>query len=370
MNIVPRVSADGTKTFFTLEWGRKKGDRLATGIFTYVKPKNKIERDYNIQSLKNLDLIKAQTLVDLQTRGRGFVSPARMKENFFDFFDKYVKKNKSEKNRSLACCFSQFKKFVALDQGKTEDDTDDLRICASDILPNFCERFRKHLLDNLNGETPADYFMRFKKMLTVAQESGYFRESPAAKLKCFSHQSSEKDVLEVNEFLQLLQTHCRHMDVRKAVVCSLYSALRWCDVEPLEWWQIKTDKIVLRRQTKTGVPLTLPLHPVVAAVLGERGNPDERVFKLPSYDTVLDILQKWVTDAGIDKKITYHCLRHSVADILLAAGVDVHTVAGFLGQKNAKQVLERYKKRVRQNNINDASKALPVLDSSNNLVNL
>jgi integrase len=224
---------------------------------------------------------------------------------------------------------------------------------------NFCERFRKYLLDNLNGETPADYFMRFKKMLIVAQEAGYFRTNPAEKLKCMSHPSAEKDVIEKEEYPALLAAPCANLEVKKAAVSSLYTGLRWCDVKLLCWWQIRKDTIVLRQQTKTGVPLELPLHPVVSAIIGERGNLNELVFKLPCYETVLDILQEWVNNAGIEKKITYHCLRHSVSDILLDAGTDIHTVAAFLGQTTAKQVLERYRKRVRQRNIKTASTMLP-----------
>jgi integrase len=367
MNIVERLSTDKSKIYYTLEWGRKAGERFSTGIFTYAKPKNKIEREYNTESLANLDLLRSQTLLDLQTKGRGFVSPAKMKENFIDFFEKYADKNKSDNNRSLACCLSAFKKFTALDQGKLEIDAEDLSISAADISANYCERFRKYLLDNLNGETPADYFMRFKKMLIVAQESGYFRINPAEKLKCLSHPPGEKDVLEKHEYPLLLAAACKNLEVKKAVVSSLYSGLRWCDVKPLTWWQIKDDVIVLRRQTKTGVPLKVPLHPVIKAILGTPGEPNELVFKLPCYETVLDIIQDWVDAAGIKKKITYHCLRHSVSDILLEAGLDVHTVAAFLGQKTAKQILERYKKRVRQGNMEKASAALPDLDTVEDL---
>ena len=367
MNIVARVSADKTKTYYTLEWGRKKGDRLATGIFTYNSPKNAIERNYNIQSLKNLDLVKSQTLLDLQTKGRGFLSPTKQKENFLDFYKKYVEKNRSDTNRSLPCSFSQFKKFVALDQRKDEDDQEDLFIASPDILPNFCERFLKFLLDRLQGETPKDYFMRFKKMLAVAVENGYFRESPAEKIASRGHEAGEKEVLEVPEILKLLDTPCRNNEVRKAAICSLWSGLRWCDIEVLTGWQIKQDHIVLQRQSKTGVPLTQPLHEVVAAIVGDLRN-DELVFKLPSYDTCLDILLQWVNAAGIKKHITWHCLRHSVSDLLLEAGIDIHTVAAFLGQKTAKQVLERYRKRVRQKNIARASKALPLIDTGNDSI--
>ena len=147
MNIVERASKDGTKVFYTPEWGRKPGKRISTGIYTYIYPKNKIQRDYNIQSLSNLETLKAQTLLDLQTRGTNFVSPAKLKENFLRFSEKYLEKNRSENNRSLPCCLAAFKKFVAIEQGKPVTETDTLFICALDITPSFCERFRKYLLD-------------------------------------------------------------------------------------------------------------------------------------------------------------------------------------------------------------------------------
>lgn len=372
MNIVPRLSSDGTKTYYTLELGRRKGGRFATGIFTYTQPKDKIQRSYNIQALANLETIKAQTLLDAQTKGRGFVSPAKLKENFFLYFEKYVKKNHSETNRSLPASLSSFKKFVAIDQGASieelEEDleaaTNDLYICSGDISKNFCERFQKYLLDNLNGETPADYFMRFKKMISVAQEDGYFRENPTEKIKCKSHPTGIKDTLEPHEYKILLSTPCRHNEVRKAAVCSLYSGFRWCDVDPLTWNQIRPETIVLRRQSKTGVPLEIPLHPVVAALIGEPGQPGELVFKLPSYDTVLDILQDWVNAAGIQKKITWHCFRHSVSDILLDQGIDVFTVAAYLGQSDVTQVLRRYQHRVQKRNIRTAATKLPEMQTS------
>lgn len=364
MNIVERASTDGTKVFYTLEWGRKPGERVSTGIYTYTRPKNKIQRDYNIQSLSNLETLKAQTLLDLQTRGTNFVSPAKLKENFLRFFEKYLEKNRSENNRSLPCCLAAFKKFVAIEQGKPVTETDTLFICALDITPTFCERFRKYLLDNLNGETPADYFMRFKKMISVAQESGYFRINPTEKLKCKAHPTGEKDTLEEEEYPALLDAPCSNQEVRKAAIASMFMGFRWCDVQPLEWWQIREKTIVLRRQTKTGVPLEIPLHAMVNDILGPRGKSHDRVFKLPSYDTCLDILQNWVDAAGIDKHITWHCLRHGVSDILLEAGMDVHTVAAYLGQTTAKQILERYKKRVRKHNLQAASSKLPVYSRS------
>jgi integrase/recombinase XerD len=56
-------------------------------------------------------------------------------------------------NRSLACSLMAFKDFLKQDS-----------ISPIDITENLCERFRNYLLDNLSGETPADYFMRTRSI--------------------------------------------------------------------------------------------------------------------------------------------------------------------------------------------------------------
>lgn len=276
--------------------------------------------------------------------------------NFLDFYEEFVKLNVRENNRSLPCSLAAFKKFLRKERELLPDAP--IYLSALDITENFCERFRQYLLDNLSGETSGDYFMRFKRVMKAATKQGYFRDNPAEDVKAKQHPTGIKEVLTVKEYLLLINSYCSNYEVKKAAVVSLYTGFRWCDVETLEWWQIKEESIVLRKQSKTGVPLEVPLHPVVKAIIGERRSPNKRVFDLPTQDGANRVLKKWVRDAGIDKHITWHCLRHTVSDILQSAGVDVRTAAAFLGQTTARYILERYKKRVQAMDVIEAAKKL------------
>jgi hypothetical protein len=40
IKILPRPNRSKTKINYTLEWGKGPGQRLATGIYTYTKPKD------------------------------------------------------------------------------------------------------------------------------------------------------------------------------------------------------------------------------------------------------------------------------------------------------------------------------------------
>jgi site-specific recombinase XerD len=47
-------------------------------------------------------------------------------------------------------------------------------------------------------------------------------------------------------------------------------------------------------------------------------------------------LQNWIYDAGIKKKITFHCARHSFATLHLSLNTDIYTVSKLLGHRHLK----------------------------------
>lgn len=352
MKIVPVPSKNGKKIYYTLEWGKGSGERKASGIFTWSKPKDQFQKNFNKEQLAILQIKAAQSTITFNSTGTPYIPQHRFKPNFVDYYSEFVIKNEKDNNRSLSCSFEKFKKFL-LEKEKA------VQISPFDITRNLCERFQQYLLDKLTGETPGDYFMRFKRVLYAATDEGYYTRSPAEDIPIKQHPTGIKDVLTVAEFKVLLNSFCPNYEVKKAVVCALYTGLRWCDVSQLEWWQIKEESIILRRQSKTGVPLEVPLNPIALAIMGEKRMPNEKVFSLPSANGANAILKKWVLDAGIKKHITFHCLRHTVSDLLQEAGVDVMTVAAFLGQKTAKYVLKTYQRRVAAKNMKEAATLLP-----------
>lgn len=352
ISITPRENRKKTKIYYTLEWGKGTGERQATGIYTYTKPKDQLQKNHNKEALAILAGKKSQMVLDLQAMANGRQPIHRLKKNFLDFYQEFADKNSRKGNRSLSCSLSKFREFIQADFGTF--------ISPVHITENLCERFRNHLLDTLNGETPADYFMRFKRVVKSAKKEGYFLDNPVEEVKAKGHPSGIKEVLSVEEYKTLISSYCSNYEVKKAAVASMYTGFRWCDVKILQWWQIKEKTILLRKQSKTGEPLEVPLHSVVKAIIGERKNDNDLVFSLPTADGANGVLSNWVSkSAKINKYITWHCLRHSVSDILQDKGVDVATVAALLGQTSGKYVLTVYKKRVKIRHTTEAIVHLP-----------
>ena len=345
--IKERFSNAKDKIYYSLEWGRTAGQRRSTGIFTYSKPQNQLEKNHNKEALSILNTKKSQMILEMQSINSGYIPQHKLKNNFLDYYTEYIKTNSRIGNRHLATSLISFKKFIGKDF-----------ISPIDINDNFCERFRRYLLDNFNGETPANYFSRFKRVLEAAKKDGYFKISPAEYLACKTKLNKKvKDILEADEYAKLMNTPCLNHEVKKAFVFSLYTGFRWVDVKPLTWDNIKRDEIIEISQRKTGELLDLPLHPTARKILGEKKT--GLVFKLPTADGANKVLGKWCDDAGLDKHITWHCARHSFSVLLQDRGTDVATVAGMLGHTSTKYVHKTYK-RYRKANALEAIQKLPL----------
>jgi integrase len=125
------------------------------------------------------------------------------------------------------------------------------------------------LLDKFTGETPANYFARFKWAINAAHSDGYFLKSPIKDVTSKSNPSiRQKENLEIEEYLALLNTPYLNEEVKAAFVLSCYTGLRWVDVKKARWPDVQGSIFVTRIiQAKTGQPVTLTLHPIAEAVL-------------------------------------------------------------------------------------------------------
>jgi integrase/recombinase XerD len=67
-------------------------------------------------------------------------------------------------------------------------------------------------LKNYNGETPANYFLRFKRVLKAAKKDRYFRESAAEEIAAKTNKNKKvKEILAEDEYEALMNTQCGTM---------------------------------------------------------------------------------------------------------------------------------------------------------------
>lgn len=265
------------------------------------------------------------------------------KIDFFEYLEEYIKNypNKGDA-RAYTSMQRQLKAFVKKP-----------KLYAFEMDEAFIRRFVKHLEQNLNFETPLTYYKKLKKVLKLATKQKIFKNNPAEDVVTKKHKTREKDILTPSEIKILKETNCSNGQVKSAFLFAFYTGLRFVDINRLTWRNVTGNTLCIR-QSKTGVSITIPIHPSALDFLGERQGLEDLVFRLPSHTGCLKAIRKWVKNAEIEKHITFHCARHSLGSNLVANGVDISVTARLLGHTSLKHTMRyvRTSETLKQNAIN------------------
>jgi site-specific recombinase XerD len=108
---------------------------------------------------------------------------------------------------------------------------------------------------------------------------------------------------------------------------------RYTDIKNLHWENIQNGFLVLN-QHKTGEALSNPIPERALFLL-----PEDRggfVFKVPANRTYNRFIKVIMESAGITKKITGHCARHTLATLMLSAGVQLEVTSKLLGHSSSR----------------------------------
>lgn len=321
MNLIKRYNRKKDKLYYSTDEGRNKGQRKSTGIFIYTNPANVDQHQHNILAETQLKHYKK----------------TKYKIDFIQYYHQYIILNKRPNNRHLECSLNQFLNFINKNN-----------IPFAEISENLCKRFRRYLLDKYTGETPGNYYTRFKTVISAATSDGYLKSNPTEKLKSKRKPSIKlKQHLEEYEYRSLLKTSSPDQHIRNGFLFSCYTGLRWVDLKQLKWHQYNNKTLILNIiQAKTGHPVNINLHQIAQKILEQqpKGQPNTPIFKLPTADKANRLLKIWVQDAGINKHITWSCARLSFSIILQDNNVPLADVAYLMGHSSTEHVHKTYKR--------------------------
>lgn len=188
---------------------------------------------------------------------------------------------------------------------------------------------------------------------------GIVTENHARHLPLKYYDYRVKSMLTVSDIHQLERTPCRSGGLKSVFLFACCSGLRWSDICNLRWDDIDIENrtMTVRQQkvrdhsraavlhtylnTSAMRYLDLSHRPRPQHDISESATASQPVFLLPSYTMAYRLLQTWASDAGISKHISFHCARHTFVSRLVAAGVDIKTVADLAGHSTTRHT-ERY----------------------------
>ena len=327
----------GYKKVFDEESGKEKikhnRKQETRNLYLFANPRTKKDRKHNTETLKLARSIRQKREDEITANRLQIQDKNKARINFLDYCDRFLAGYPNKDIRIVKYSIRYFKAFVAKEKGLDY-------ILPNEITELVVIKFKVYLEASLNGETPHNYFTKFKKICRSALEEGYPVDPRVLNLKNSRKEGLKKDILLPDEIQKLASAKCNNKEVKRAFLFCLNTGLRFCDAEVLTWRQVDESRISVT-QSKTQEKVFIDLNSNAVKILGERGDGAESVFNLPSFTTCLLQLKSWTKKAKIDKNITWHSARHSFAVNLLIHKNDIKTVSSLLGHTGLKHT-EKY----------------------------
>lgn len=292
--------------------------------------KNELQHQYD-----NADLFTAREQAQAQQMERS-------QQDFIAYFQRITHSNHTRSSTAIIVNWNRVGELLRLfSEGGA--------IPFSAITLKIIEDFRKYLLNapcggrkkgKISQSTASTYFSIFKAALKQAFIDDYLTVDLSAKVKNIQANNVRRNHLTQDELDMLAKTPCDKPVVKRAALFSALTGLRHCDIQKLRWAEVQKDGDSYRlnfTQQKTKEVEYLPISVQAYALCGEPRDPKQLVFEdLTDAAWISKPLERWISAAGITRKITFHCFRHTFATLQLSNGTDIYTVSKMLGHTNVK----------------------------------
>lgn len=308
------------------------------------------------------------TLKELLDMALGKKVAAR-KQGFFEYFEDFRTRSAAGQrispktkratvhntNKGYGTTLQHLQNFRKIYQRRIDFDSIDLE---------FYNDYIKYLTHTvkLSPNTIGDHIKRIKTVLQEAKEKG-MKVSPAFESSYFTKPKEDTDSIylteqELKELGKLDLSGNKKLDqVRDLFLIGCYTGLRYSDYSVLQPEHIK-DGFISIKQTKTGNPVVIPVHPTVKGILDKyNGKLPKAISNQKTNDYLkelgeqVDMLKATVTKTYTKggtkitrsflkyELITSHAARRSFATNEYLAGTPSITIMAITGHKTEKAFL-------------------------------
>jgi len=346
------------------------GKREYEFLKLYLIPeKTREDKEKNRQTMQLANSIKSKRIVEYQNGEFGFKSAYKPDTLFFDYYKAMCEKRHGNPESrgnwgNWFSCLHHLKKYEKNEKITFEDITPEWVQGFHDYLDNeacaWTHDYRKKLKDKpLARNSKLSYFNKLRACLNQAFEDRIIPINPCRGIDNFKAEEGTRMYLTIDEVRKLAQTDCEYPRIKDAFLFSCLTGLRRSDVLRLTWGDIHRQGEFTRiifRQKKTDGQEYLDITPQAADLMGEPKDPKDHIFEdIHSPSCTNKAIQEWVYEAGIRKKISFHCARHTFATMMLDLGTDIYTVSKLLGHRELSttqiyvKVLDKNKQRAVSN---------------------
>ncbi|MEO9484690.1 MAG: phage integrase SAM-like domain-containing protein [Ekhidna sp.] len=343
MKITLRKRERKTRTSLYLDiydGGARKQEPLDLHLY---KPNGKAltpaQKRENKDILELAERVRAQKLLDYQNGKFGFTSISNANKSFVRYMEGLAADRINSKGNygNWDSAIKHLKKYL-----------NDKDVKFSKINKEWLAGFKNYLEKEaiahgnkpLSQNSKSCYFNKIRAALKEAFRDKLINIDVVGQVKSIKAGEPDREYLTEEEVELLKNTECEMSVLKDAFLFSCRTGMRWSDIQNLKWGDIRKDEgghSIKYQQKKTKGQEILPITDNTLKHLGKPGAPDEKVFRGLKYSAWNNLkLREWVMQAGIKKKITFHCARHTCATLNLYYGNDITIVKEILGQKHVK----------------------------------
>ncbi|MDB5258566.1 MAG: recombinase [Chitinophagaceae bacterium] len=343
MSIKLRKRKRGNKTRFILDY-YEKGIRKTVHLSYYlVSPESgkltTLDKDFNKEQERLANLVYNKKLTEYQNQEYGINDLSRRKSSFLVYFRTLTRKriNSDGNYGNWDSALKHLDKY-----------TNNRDVAFEQIDKRWLEGFKQYLLDyksgsgkSLSPNTIHSYYNKVWAALNEAVRDEIIIKNPATQTERFKPGDPFREFLTKAEVNKLVHTECEMPSLKRAFIFSVLTGLRYSDIANLRWENVFHSEDngtfhIRFQQQKTKQRELLPITDQALKLLGVKNEKieDSPIFAGMKYSAWTNLkLSQWVMQAGITKKITFHCARHTHAVLQLEGGTDFYTLSKLLGHK-------------------------------------
>ena len=259
--------------------------------------------------------------------------------SFYDFVEDELKKKRfsNETAKTYKSQITKIKKFKK-------------NLAFSELNKAFILRYKDYMLSELgnNLNTANKSLSSLKTFINWSMEEGLIKDNPFAKIK-LKKIKGKREYLTISELEKLeklyadFKLNARQLNVLRYFLFVCYTGLRYTDLKDLRYRHIKKRFIdgneilfINLKMHKTQLDVSIPIIKKAHELMPRKFSQSQKVFRVLSNQKTNEYLKELIKIAGIDKNITFHCARHTLATTGLEMGIPIEVVSKILGHTEIK----------------------------------
>lgn len=314
-------------------------NHFKSGIITKVDPdhedKSNLIEHYRLKAQKIIHTLRiTDQLITFDRFSQEFESNFINKDSFYEFVHDQIQLLDGKLTKGTLKNYN--------DQiNKMKEFKSDLSFSEIDL--RFIYRYEQYLINTRknNKNTVVKSIIFVKQILNKAVSQNFIEENPIQDYK-LKRIVGEREFLTVEELGKLEELYNNEtlkknrQNVLKYFLFSCYTGLRYQDVKNLRFKDIKEGSLISIQMGKTKEFVNIPLTKKAKSLVPKKGFENQTVFNVLTDQPTNRYLKDIIKEVKINKKISFHCARHTFATLSKSLGIDYDVISKILGHTDIK----------------------------------